>query len=267
MKVSKKIAAVAFAAVIGSACAAQADSELFPGISTGIPLGAPLPEGVWVVGIGTTGTRNLGSGVDLKVNAAAPWIIWSTPWKVAGGTLVLDTVTPYVNASVNGNGVASGWANTFLDAQVKWNLGEGWFGGFQAGAYLPSSSDVGRDWSSFQGIGAVSYLGKGYDLSATLVYGTGKDSAGAPDWMNLDLTATKAFGKWELGAVGFVSQDLNNAAGFKQSQTAIGPLVGYDFGAFKVQAKYTQTVSEKNYGGDDKRFWLTVIKPLWMPKK
>ena len=141
------------------------------------------------------------------------------------------------------------------------------FGGVQAGVYLPSTSETGRDWTSYQTVGAVSYLGKGYNLSATAIYGTGKESQGSPDWLNLDLTATKTFGKWELGAVAFSSNDLDDASGVKTRQLALGPLVGYDFGKFKVQGKYTQTISEKNYGGDDNRFWLTLIKPLWMPKK
>ena len=265
MKISYKIAAATFVAVAGSSGLAQADSQLFPGVSTGIPLGAALPEGVWGVGIVTQGTRDIG-GNDLKVTATVPWFIWSTPWKVAGANLVFDTVTPYVDVGMNDNGIASGWSNTFLDAQLKWNLGSGWFGGFQAGVYLPSSSDTGRDWSSFQGVGAISYLGNGYNLSATMLYGTGKDNK-APDWLNLDVTATKTFGKWELGAVGFMSRDLDDAIGYRARQIAIGPLVGYDFGKFKLQGKYTKTVSEKNYGGDDSRFWLTVVTPLWMPKK
>ncbi len=266
MKLSTKIAASLFAIALSIGGAANAGSELFPGISTGIPLGAPLPTGVWGVGIVTNGSRDLGP-VNLDVNAAAPWIIWSTPWKIAGGTVLLDTVTPYVDVNVGGNGVASGWGNTFVNAQVKWDLGKGLFGGFQGGVYLPTSSDVGNDFSSFQGVAAMSYLGGGKDLSATLVYGTGNKSHLAPDWMNLDLTATQKFGKWELGATAFLSQDLNNNAGFKQSQFAIGPLVGYNFGPFQAQVKYTKTIDEKNYGGKDSRFWLTLIKPLWMPAK
>ena len=53
-----------------------------------------------------------------------------------------------------------------------------------------------------------------------------------PDFLNVDLTATKKIGKWKLGAVGDYSADLNaptfNYA--KQSQFAAGPLLGYNFG-------------------------------------
>jgi hypothetical protein len=31
-----------------------------------------------------------------------------------------------------------------------------------------------------------------------------------PDFLNLDLTATKKFGQWEIGAVGFGSTDLKH---------------------------------------------------------
>ncbi len=266
MKIGKLIAAAACVAAIGGVLPAKADSQLFPGISTGIPLGVPLPEGVFAVSIGTTGTRDVGA--DVKINALAPaWMIWSTPWTIAGGKVLLDTVTPYVDVDVNDVGIVSGWSNTLLDAQLKWDLGKGLFGGFQAGVYLPSNSDTGRDWTSFQGVGAISYMGGGKNLSATAIYGTGKDSAGAPDWFNLDLTATQKFGKWELGVVAFSSTDLEkNGLGYKASQTAIGPLVGYDFGKFSVQAKYTKTISESHYGGDDSRFWLTFVTPLYIKK-
>jgi hypothetical protein len=264
MKLSTKIAASIFAIATTFGGLAQAGSELFPGISTGIPLGAPLPQGVWGVGIVTTGTRDV--GVDVNVNAAAPWIIWSTPWTLAGGRVLLDTVTPYVNVDVAGTNVAKGWANTFLDAQVKWDLGKGLFGGVQAGVYLPTTSETGQDWSSFQTVGAISYLAGGKNLSATAVYGTGKEAEGVPAWFNLDLTATQKIGKWELGGVGFLSRDLDNNAGAKQNQFAIGPLVGYDFGRFSLQAKYTKTISQDNYGGDDSRFWINIIAPISLKK-
>src|SRR5271154_3922012 len=47
-----------------------------------------------------------------------------------------------------------------------------------------------------------------------------------PDFINIELTATKKFGKWEFGPVAFGSTDLTNPiAGYqKQSQFAAGGL-------------------------------------------
>ncbi|NLH80533.1 MAG: transporter [Phyllobacteriaceae bacterium] len=266
----KKISCCAGALVslLLSTASGFAGSELFPGITTGIPLGPPLPEGLYMISIPTYGTRTTSPNVDLF--AAAPaWIIWSTPWTIAGGRLVFDTVTPYVDLSVRNGPHFSGFGNTLVEGQLKWDLGNGFFGGFQAGAHLPVKSDVGYDWAAFQGAVAVSYLKDGWDLSAAAAYGTGHSGlTGGPQWANLDLTATKKFGKFEVGAVAFASTDLSSPyAGYaQQSQVAVGALVGYDFGPMNVQMKLTTDVAEHNYGGRDTRAWANIVIPLWNPK-
>ncbi len=46
-----------------------------------------------------------------------------------------------------------------------------------------------------------------------------------PDYLNLDITATKKFGKFEIGPVAFGSTDLpTNVAGYqRQGQIAVAP--------------------------------------------
>lgn len=249
------------------ATAAHAGSELMPGISTGIPMGVPLPEGVYSITIPTYGSRDSNPRQD--VTAVVPaWLIWSTPWTIAGGRLLLDTVMPYVDIDVHGGPQLSGFANPFLDAQLKWDLGGGFFGGFQAGVYLPIDSDVGHDWAAFQGVAALSYLKDGWNLTSTFIFGTGRDGTdGAPSWFNVDLTATKKFGKFEIGAVAFGSTDLNSPYfGYaKQSQFAAGGLIGYDFDIVNIQLKLTTDLYEENYGGNDTRVWANITIPLWNP--
>ena len=67
--------------------------------------------------------------------------------------------------------------------------------------------------------------------------------AGNPNFLNFDLTAIKRFGKWQVGPVGLSSLDLNApiAAYKKQSQFALGGLVGYAFKWGSVQAFVTAT--------------------------
>ncbi|WP_454916570.1 transporter [Xanthobacter sediminis] len=250
-----------------SATGAKAGSELMPGISTGIPLGAPLPEGLWSITIPTYGWRNSDPNVD--VGAIVPaWLIWSTPYRLGNGVIMLDAVMPYVNVDVEHGPTFSGMANAFIDVQVKWDLGNGFFGGFQSGIYLPIRSDVGNDYVAWQGIAALSYLKDGWDLSSTFIYGTGAEGTdGGPAWFNVDLTATKKFGKFEIGAVGFGSTDLSTPFyGYeKQSQFALGALIGYDFDLVNVQLKLTRDVYQENYGGYDTRVWANIIVPLMAP--
>jgi len=246
---------------------ARAGSELVPGISTGIPLGAPLPEGLWSITIPTYGWRD--SDPNVNIGAVAPaWVIWSTPWTFAGGVIMLDTVMPYANVDVENGPTFSGMANASIDMQVKWNLGNGFFGGFQSGIYFPIRSEVGNDYLSWQGIAALSYLKEGWNLSSTFVYGTGAlGSDGGPAWFNVDLTATKKFGQFEIGMVGFGSTDLTTPyLGYqKQSQFALGGLIGYDFGIVNIQLKLTRDIYQENYGGDETRVWANIIVPLMAP--
>ena len=54
-----------------------------------------------------------------------------------------------------------------------------------------------------------------------------------PNFLNVDVTATKRFGKWELGPVGTYSTDLNKPIDDykKQSQLQLGGLVSLLFRA------------------------------------
>lgn len=255
-------------ALAATATSASAGSELLPGISTGIPIGAPLPEGVWNVTWFTHGQRG---GNGPAVTALAPRFLWSTPWSILGGKLIFDTVTPYVSVRVPGVGVvAHDWGNTLLNAQLKWSLGNGWFAGIESGIYLPNKSAIAVNSASWQGAAAVSYLGDGWNFTNALFVGTGHSSGlvKTPAWMNYDLTATKKFGKFEAGLIAFAATDLNTVGigGRRQSQVAIGALLGYDFGPLNAQFKLTQEVHAKNYPAKETRGWLQLTIPLWMPK-
>jgi hypothetical protein len=286
MKSTIKFAALGACALAASTTAALATSTLPAGVTTGIALGAPLPEGVYDITIGSYGTRDAVLG---NLTYAIPvWLIWSTPWQIAGGRIVLDTATGVADVWTPGNIGGAGigidsWLNTLVEAQIKWNFGNGWNGGFQAGAWLPSTQTLpmilGRDYTAFQGAAMISYVANGWNLTASGFYGSGGDNEVGrhnwqPSWVNLDLTATKKLGKMEIGAIAYGSWDLD-ARGYvycavgsdtcKQSQFAVGGLVGYDFGAFITQFKLAADVAEENYGGREVRGNINIIKPLWNP--
>jgi len=264
-------------ALCAATTGSYADSGIQPGITTGIPLGAAPPPGLYVVQLPNYGYRNSTPGQS--VGALVPaWVVWSTPWTIFGANIVLDAASPMVNVNVHNILNRGGFANPIVDAQFKWNLGNGFFAGFQTGVYLPvmnelSALGIPRNFAMFQALGAVSYLKDGWDISGTLIYGTGQTGNAftdpwnyAPQWLNVDVTATKKFGKFEFGFVGFGSADLDTPVpGYrKQSQIALGGLVGYDFGTANVQFKLTRDVSEANYGGYDTRFWSNITIPLWV---
>ena len=86
-------------------------------------------------------------------------------------------------------------------------------------------------------LAAVTYNADNWDLTAHVIYGTTGDKLRAeptnglkdhPDYVNLDLTATKTLGKWEVGAVAFGSWDVSSVSEpfgvtyAKQAQFALG---------------------------------------------
>ena len=94
----------------------------------------------------------------------------------------------------------------------------------------------------------------GWNLTANVIYGLQFDSftnepqispcpapfglSGCnPDFLNIDLTATKKLGKWEVGMVAYASTDLTRPIGNyqKQGDIAVGALLGYDFGPVNLQ--------------------------------
>jgi Putative MetA-pathway of phenol degradation len=121
---------------------------------------------------------------------------------------------------------------------------------------------------------ALSYTGYDWNLTANVIWGIHLDSVTDrpqlspcpvsltfpfngcnPDFINVDLTAGKKFGKWQVAWVGFYSSDLTEPVpGYaKQSQFAMGGLLGYDFGPLVLQGYLTTDVWERNYGGHDIR--------------
>ncbi|WP_181159574.1 transporter [Burkholderia multivorans] len=268
--------------LVGFICAAcgisvaHAGSELQPGISTGLPLGLPLPPGLYGVALNSYGWR--GESPTVGVGAVAPWLIWSTPWTIAGGRLILDTVSGIADVDVKGYHSYTGFINPLLDAQLKWNLGGGLNAGIQSAVFLPMQNNLTplgatNNFFSFAEAAAVTYEHNGWELDATGFYGTGKHGNtlgenAAPSWANYDLTALKRVGPWEFGAVAFGSHDISTPIPEyqRQSQFAMGGLLGYKFGKDTVQLKVTRDVAESNYSGRETRVWLNFILPLWAQK-
>ena len=279
MKTTIKLAAIGAVALAASSTAAFAVSTLPAGVTTGLALGAPLPEGVYDITVASYGSRET-SPLNNLAYALPVWLIWSTPYQIAGGRIALDTVTGVADAWTGAGTGQTSFLNTLVEGSIAWNLGNGWNASVRAGAWLPSTQalavQLGRDYTAFQGGGSVSYVANGWNLTATAIYGSGGNGGAGQiqnPWVNLDLTATKKLGKMEIGAVAYGSWDEGCAVRgcAKSSEFAMGGLVGYDFGSFIAQAKLTTDLEAKNIyqaGGNDAketRATLTIIKPLWSP--
>jgi hypothetical protein len=252
---------------LATAAPALAGSVTQPGETVGIAAGAPLPEGLYFVNTTDWGNRD---GVDTSVGVDIPVLAWSTPWVILGARLQFLLATPVVEVGVHNTDYVRGIYNPFFAGQLAWDLGNGFGFSYALGAYFGVQTDVGFDSTSLNQRFALSYTGNGWNLTANLIYGIQFDQLTTtvnPDFLNLDLTATKKFGKWELGPVAFASTDVSDPfVGYdRQSQIAVGGLVGYDFGPVTLQGYVTRDVYQRNYGGYDTRVWGRIIVPVWTP--
>ncbi len=273
MKNTIKFAALGACALAASTSAALAGSETLPGVTMGVNVAAPLPEGVYAVNIDYFGNNGAAPGSISSVGIYIPQLVWSTPWSIAGGRIMVDALAPYVDANPAGPGL-DGWYNPAVEGGIHWNFGNGFSFGQTVGVYIGNSASgltgiVTDPNSRFEGNTSVAYAAHGWEAIATFLYGEGDSFA--PSWFNYDLTLAHKFGKMTIGAVAFGSTDTENfkysfcSKGCEQGQFAVGGMVGYDFGSVITQFKITQDVSDQH---EDKTMaaWLTLIKPLWNPE-
>jgi Putative MetA-pathway of phenol degradation len=260
---------------------ALAGSVTQPGETVGLASGAPLPEGLYFVNTGDWGRR---SDVDVSVGVDIPVLAWSTPWTFFGGRVQFLIAGPVVEVGVHNTNYLRGVYNPLVSGQLAWDLGNNWGFSYLLGAYLGVDSEVAWSSTSLNQRFALSYTGDRLNLTANVIWGTHFDNfTGSPqlspcpapfalngcnpDFLNVDLTATRKFGDWEFGLVAFGSTDLNSPIGpyLKQSQVAVGGLIGRSFGGLILQAYLTTDVYERNYGGHDTRLWGRFIIPVWLP--
>ena len=262
---------------------AFAGSVTQPGELVGLASGMPLSPGLYFANTADWGCRN--STQTSCLGITIPVVTWSTPWTFLGARVQFFTVTPVIETGIQNTSYNASVYNPALFGQLAWDLGNGFGFSYALGSYFGIGEPVSWSSTSLNQRFALSYTANGWNLTANVVYGIQADSitnrpqispCPAPfglngcnaDFINVDLTATKKFGKWEFGAVAYGSTDLTRPIlnYQKQSDFAVGGLVGYDFGPLTLQAYATTEVYERNYGGRDTRGWLRTIIPLWKPE-
>lgn len=299
------LAAGAVALTVGmTASVAQAASVTQPGEQVGLAYG-PLPEGIYAINTFSWGRADAAGSPDIGVNI--PILAWATPWKVFGAQLIPVVAIPSVFVNTNNpaplaNQNQSYFYNPFVGNIFAFDLGNKISAAYLVGAYI----GVGDRGSLCNGgliisgctpvlpqlasttirqTGAISYTGDGWNLTAALTYNLVVDDAarfGGPvgaflgpipnaDGLYIDLTATKTFGKFEIGAVAYGYTDLpvNRARAIyanyqPEGRFAVGGLVGYDFGPFKAQVYVAREVAKR--GGpqaEETRGFFRIIAPLY----
>ncbi|MBY0259747.1 transporter [Methylobacterium sp.] len=295
--------------LIGSA--AQAAPPTQPGSQMGLAYG-PLPEGVYALNTFSWGRADAAGSPDIGVNI--PVLVWATPYKILGAQVIPVLSFPSVfvntnNAAPLSNQSQSYFYNPFVGSIFAFDLGSNVSAGWLVGAYLGlgdrgslcNGGAVGTGCtpvlpqlasSALRNTFALSYAGNGWNLTAALTHefmvndaarfggavGASIGPVGQADSLNLDLTATKTFGKFEIGAVAYGYTDLpvntrkaayanflNSGAAYSRTgMIAAGGLVGYDFGPFRAQFMVTRELANRARN-EETRGWLRIIAPLYTP--
>ncbi|KQT58705.1 CoxB-like protein [Methylobacterium sp. Leaf456] len=246
-----------------------ARSAALPGITIGLPTGWQVPTGLQMTLTSSFAERGT-LPRDGQGNNNLGVLLWATPWTVVGGQLRFIQTLPFNGTSPQAGPWQWGVAQPLTAAQVAWKIGDGLGVSYFLGGYWPSDTRFALQSASIAQRFAISYVRDGWNLTANLHYGTMLDDTSPSgvfysDYMNLDLTATKRFGKWQVGAVAFGSTDLpTNRPDYRPlGQVAAGALVGYAFDKFTVQTILTRDIAQRNSGGEETRAWLRLIVPLW----
>jgi hypothetical protein len=259
---------LALLTVLAASPEAFAGSVLQPGATIGVPTGAPLPGGLYFIDTSSYGQR---TNTVMGQNVNLPSLVLATPLYFYDTRLQFIVLQPtvynvYRNNSANNVLFLN---STLLAAQLAHTFGNGFGASYMAGLRVGLGAPQAYQLSSFEQRFAVSYTASGWDLTANLINGDFGANPRYPDWLNLDLTATKTFGQFEAGAVAFGSTDLNSpfSSYKRQRQFAVGGLLGVKFDRFKIQAMVTRDVAEHDYPGYDTRGWIRLIVPIYLDQQ
>ena len=294
--------------------------QFLRGSTMGDPVAAAPPPGLYFENTTLLAQHIIGNGQVAGVNVNAlvdiPLFVWSTGVNVLGASLITYAAQPVFNLTAWQSALSPNVPyqpaqfyptihNTFINPiALSWNLGGGLFVSGAFGFYVPDGSAYdltpNPDYWTFEPHVAVSYLANGWDLTAHFIYDINTASAGhsspfagtpaAPfgmgyqsgDQLFLDLTATKKWGKWELGPVAYFEWQTTSdrpGSGFsclqmqaattvscgRATDYAVGGLVGYDWGPVAMKVTMTDTL----YHADERgglALWTKLSFPLWMPE-
>jgi hypothetical protein len=258
-------------------------SPYLPGATTGVPMGALPPPGLYYddtfyLTHGNQLKDGSGHGVPLKLRnyTNTSLFVWVPGWEVLGAHYAANVIFFYDQHNVDTRALggyrsrSTGFFNPIITpAVLSWDLGNGFFTSAGVSFYLPTGNYHYRDGKTLQTSyandywtvepsWAISYLHDGWDFTLNNIVDINKRNSDT-DYLSgnayyLDLTATKTIGHWTVGAVGNYSRQFTDdrqygavvGDGNRFEHVLVGPMVAYDFGRAKVSLRYLQDVRTRN---------------------
>lgn len=294
----------------------------------GLPLGYVGSPGLYVTNLASYGTNtapgsivpNAAKGSKLYVDTPIEVLSfrWTTPWTLFGARYAFIAVQPFVSQRQYGDIVGKGPTDTqtggmhdtiISPAVLSWELPHKTFFSTFLRAGIPDGAidgptglgnAAGTPYWMIQPGAAISYLEHGWDLSANLFYDfyTTNPYSHVTDGQvfRADFTATKKFGRLEIGPVGYLAFQTTRDTGgaspaayaaskgalntcnllpsgaFNQCSRAgkagIGGKIGYNFGAANLALLVTDSVLSEGVGGANGwRVWTQASFKLYDPPR
>jgi hypothetical protein len=267
------------------------------GVNEGLAAGALPPEGVYFINDSYFGSwkdyngSGKANGVKLDLLIDVPIVLWNPGIKVLGADYAVAIAQPfdytnvYSNASAaKGNGHLGTFNTVIVPGLLSWALPFDFHVKTGLSVYVDDASSSpahpapaggagsGNSFWTLEPQAGLSWLKDGWNLSADLAYDYNlKDSTTNYDSGNLfsvNYTATKAIGKWTVGAGAYQQNQLErdsingtSKSGTTRETYGAGPIVGYDFGSVNLSATYNYNIMTHNdFGGDFLN--IRLIAPL-----
>ena len=267
----------------GAARAEEGVTPYLPGATTGVPIGALPPPGVYasednyLVYGGVKGSN--GGSIPVQV---ANWsfnlsLLWSTPYKILGAHYGAGVVQIAANHTVDATALGGartasfGLFNTILQPLIlSWSVGHGIFVSTAQSIYLKdgefhalngnrSQTSYANNFYTYEPSVAISYLQNGWNLTATNILDINtKDQRTnylSGDIYYLDLTAVHTFGKFTAGLIGNVTEQFTDdtkggtrvgSDGNRVEHVMLGPLLSYQLDRFTITARFLGDVLTRN---------------------
>ena len=260
------IASLLCIAVCVQGSAAYAAGSSAPGFTSGLPVYAIFPKGLYYLNQTQSTHRDVGD-VEIRSNTESLFFYYQSDIKFAEGTLAFVLIPTLFDITTTNGLNDFGFYNTYFAVQESWEIGDGLYFGVRLGGYIPQGDNLSLPYGTIEPRFGVTYLKDGWQATANMVFGFplgGNEADFAPNYFLTDLSITKSIGKWTVGPVAHASTDLGTPfSGYqRQSQFALGGMIGYDLGSATVQAKITRDVTETNYGGKETAFWTNLLIPI-----
>ncbi len=227
-------------------------------------------------------------------------LLWSTPYKFLGANYALGIAQPYkiAHTTLNTPSGESKYSNhglmstTIMPLLLSWDLGNGFHLGtgtafvFKNGKHATvchngscanTPENLANRYYTVQPNLALSYFHNdwAFTMNNTFDFNTRnkKTDYRSGNTYYLDLTATKRINKWTVGLIGNWTKQFTDdkkggrvvqglySEGSRVEHVMFGPILGYDFGAFSLTARFLASVHSEN---DPKMrfFHLGVAIPL-----